>query len=179
MTVGDIASMIIALGTIGSLLYISRQVNVARKQAKGQFLLALDAQFEKFNDITMRLVMEPNFVPQGQEWAQIFGLMSVFERINIMVEDGIMDVAIVDRLHGFRLLKLIANDSIFQRLSETGAEWQDFIDMCYSLAQHREEHKISPDDKPFIQRVRTLRKDTRNFSNPFAYDPAATNTNAS
>ena len=52
MTVGDIASLIIALGTIGSLIYISRQVNVARKQAKGQFLLALDGQFEKFNDIT-------------------------------------------------------------------------------------------------------------------------------
>src|SRR5215213_5812611 len=160
MTVADIASLIIALATTGSLIYISRQVNVARQQAKGQFLLALDAQFEKFNDITVRLVREHDFVPQGAEWAQVWGLMSVFERINIMVEDKIMDIAIVDRLHGFRVLRLIANDAIFQRVSATGAEWQDFIDLCYALAHHREERKVSPDDKPFIERVRTLSKDT-------------------
>ena len=174
MTIGDIASLIIALGTIGSLIYISRQVNVARQQAKGQFLLALDAQFEKFNDITMRLVRESDFVPQGSEWAQIFGLMSVFERINIMVEDKIMDIAIVDRLHGFRMLRLIANDAIFDRVSATGSEWQDFIDLCYALAAHREARKVSPDDKHFIERVRTLSKDSHNISNPFGFDPSKT-----
>ena len=178
MTIGDIASLIIALATTGSLIYISRQVNVARQQAKGQFLLALDAQFEKFNDITLRLVRDTSFVPQGMEWGQVFGLMSVFERINIMVEDKILDIGIVDRLHGFRMLKLIANDAVFQRVSATGSEWQDFIDLCYALAAHREERNVSPDDKLFIERVRTLSKDSHNFSNPFEFDPSATTRGA-
>ena len=178
MTIGDIASMIIALGTIGSLMYISRQVNVARQQAKGQFLLALDAQFEKFTDLTVRMTIDRNFVPQGKEWAEVWGLMSVFERINIMVEDKIMDVAIVDRLHGFRLVKLIANDAIFQRLSATGAEWQDFIDLCYAVAAHREKQKASLDDKAFIGRVRTLSKETHNLSNPFEFDPNASRSSS-
>ena len=67
MTIGDIASLIMALATTGSLLYISRQVNVTRQQAKGQFLLALDAQFEKFNGLTLRMVNEKDFTPQGTD----------------------------------------------------------------------------------------------------------------
>ncbi len=111
MTIGDLASLLVALATTGSLIYVSRQVNVSRRQAKGQFLLALDAQFEKFNDVSMRLWTEQDFVPQGREWTQIWGLMSVFERINIMVEDKILDVPLVDRLHGFRLMGILPNMS--------------------------------------------------------------------
>ena len=176
MTIGDIANLIIALATTGSLIYISRQANVTRLQAKGQFLLALDGQFEKYNDMTMRLVTEKDFTPQGTEWLQVWGVMSVFERINIMVEDKILDVAMVDRLHGFRLLLIIANDAVFKRIQAAGSEWQDFIDLCYALAAHREERNVSPDDKPFIERVRTLSKDSHNFSNPFEFDPSATTT---
>ena len=55
MTLGDFASLLVALATTGSLIYISRQVNVTRLQAKGQFLLALDAQFKEYNRITLEL----------------------------------------------------------------------------------------------------------------------------
>lgn len=176
MTVGDIASLIIALGTVGSLLYISRQVNVARLQAKGQFLLALDAQFEKFTDISMRFVNEENFTPQGSEWIQIWGLMSVFERINIMVEDKILDVALVDRLHGFRLLIILSNDAIFHRIQAAGSEWQDFIDLCYAVAEHRHTPNMTPAEKTFYLRVQQLTKTTRS-RNPFGFDAVNTNSN--
>ncbi len=128
MTISDFTSVIVAVATVGTLLYISRQVTVTRQQTRGQFLLALDQQFEKSNAITMRLVTEPLFTPVGTEWYEIYQLMSVFERISIMVDDKILDIGLVDRLYGFRLLRLIANDAIYQRLMASGAEWQDFID---------------------------------------------------
>ncbi len=177
MTVGDIASLIIALATTGSLIYISRQVNVARLQAKGQFLLALDAQFEKYNEISMHLVNEKNFTPQGTEWIQIWGLMSVFERINIMVEDKILDVPLVDRLHGFRLLVIIANDTIFQRIQAAGSEWQDFIDLCYAVADHRHTSNMTPAEKSFYMRVQQLTKTTRS-RDPFGFESSNTQTGA-
>ena len=171
MTIGDIANMIIALATTGSLIYIARQSNVVRLQAKGQFLLALDGQFEKYNEMTMRLVTEKDFIPQGVEWIQIWGVMSVFERINIMVEDKILDVAMVDRLHGFRLFLIIANDAVFKRLQGAGSEWQDFIDLCYAVAEHRRAADMTPAEKSFYLRVQQLTKTTRS-TNPFGFDPS-------
>ena len=159
MTIGEIASLIIALATTGSLIYISRQVNVARRQAKGQFLLALDAQFEKFNNMTVLLVNEKEFKPDGKDWYEVWGLMSVFERINIMSEDKILDIGLIDRLHGFRLRSIIRNESIYQRLGATGSEWQDFIDLCYAVADYYEQ-KAEPEHKTFIERVRKLNKST-------------------
>lgn len=177
MTIGDLASLLVALATTGSLIYVSRQVNVSRRQAKGQFLLALDAQFEKFNDVSMRLWTEKDFVPQGLEWKEIWGLMSVFERINIMVEDKILDVPLVDRLHGFRLMGILANDAVFHRVQAAGSEWQDFIDLCYAIADHRHQPNMSPEEKLFIGRVRQLTKTTRS-RNPFGFETSNTSSNS-
>ena len=169
MTISDIASFVVALATTGSLLYISRQVNATRQQTKGQFLLALDEQFEKTTAITIRLVNEEGFRPTGTDWPEVWHLMSIFERISIMVEDHILDIGIVDRLYGFRLLALIANDDIYQRLTLSGIEWQDFIDMCYSVADHRERQGAKRRDAAFIERVRKLNKDTHAVRNPWRF----------
>jgi len=169
MTIGDIATVIMALATTGSLLYITRQVNVTRLQTKGQFLLALDDQFEKANVITARLLNEQNFTPVGNDWPEVWRLMSIFERINIMVEDNILDIGIIDRLHGFRLLGIIGNETVYQRIAATGAEWQDFIDLCYAIADYRQHNNPSRRDEAFIERVRKLDKNARKTRNPFLF----------
>ncbi len=168
MTIADFATVIMALGTVGSFVYIARQVRVQRQQAKGQFILALDAQFEKTNDITKRLVNGQTYVPEGHDWMLVFALMSVFERINIMFEDKILDIGLIDRLYGFRVVSIIANDAIYQRLASTGAEWQDFIDLCYALAHHRRK-RSSQSDKAFIERVYKLNKTYNRIPNPFSF----------
>ena len=168
--IGDLGGLLLALVTAISLFYISRQLNITRKQTKGEFLLALDDQFEKTNPITARLVNDPTFVPSGSEWGDVFRLMSVFERINIMVEDKILDVGLVNRLHSFRLLSIIANDAIYERIQSTGAEWQDFIDLCYAIANHRQRQVSGAgSDKAFIERVHKLSKQTRRIRNPFSF----------
>ena len=170
ITITDIATVLLALTTLGSLIYVSRQVSATRQATRGEFLLALDEQFEKTNTITMRLLEEPNFTPHDQEWVEIWRLMSVFERINIMVEDKMLTVGLVDRLHGFRLLKLIENDAIYGRVQVAGADWQDFIDLCYAIADHRMRTSATDRDRAFHQRVYRLSKDTRT-ANPFGIHP--------
>jgi hypothetical protein len=167
-TLGDYATLIIAIATTASLLYISRQTNVTRQQTKGQFLLALDEQIEKSRPIAGRIVNEPSFAPVGEEWIKVWQLMSIFERMNIMVEDKILDIGLVDRLWGFLLVSIIANDEIFKRLEATGAEWQDFIDICYCVADNRQ-RRNDEYDAPFIKRVHKLNKQTRRLTNPFRY----------
>jgi len=169
LTISDMASIALAFAGVGSLLYISRQVNVARQQTKGQFLLALDGHFEKLNEITARLLNEEDYKPVGKGWGEIWQLMSVYERINIMVEDKIIDIAIVDRLYGFRLLAIVANDEIFRRVQSMGAEWQDFIDLCHAVARHRRRKNLSPNNAKFFERVQSLDKQSRTSENPWRF----------
>ena len=169
LTVGDVASLIIALATAGSLLYISQQVRVSRQQTKGQFLLALDEQIEKNLPIAGRLLNEPDFHPVGNDWPAVWRLMTVFERINIMVEDKILDVAIVDRLYGFLLISIVTQDDVFNRVESSGVEWQDFIDLCYRIADHRQRNAPTQMDTVFITRVHKLSKETHRLKNPFSF----------
>ena len=169
MTISDVASVILAVTTVFSLLYISRQVNVTRQQTKGQFLLALDDLLAKSRPIMQRLMTEPNLQPEGLEWPRVWALMSVFERINIMVDDKILDIGIIDRLHGFILSGLIANDAIYHRLLSTGAEWQDFIDLCQNLAAHRRRKGIGRHHSQFLERVQALDKEARNLKDPWKF----------
>lgn len=161
MTLGDFATLMVALATTGSLIYISRQVNVTRLQAKGQFLLALDAQFKEFNRITLELANTREvFTPQSADWRDIFGYMGVFERINIMVEDKILDIALVDRLYGFRLIAILANDEVYKMVSLSGAEWQDFILLCRLIAERRRRVHVAAYDQAFIDRANQLTTDS-------------------
>ena len=169
MMINDMASIALAIAGVGSLLYISRQVKVARQQTKGQFLLALDAQFEKLNELTARLLNEEDYKPVNRAWGEVWMLMSVYERINIMVEDGILDIAIVDRLYGFRLLAIIANDEIFRRVQSMGAEWQDFIDLCRRVGSYRRRKNNSKSDSVFFERVLNLDKQARIEGNPWRF----------
>jgi hypothetical protein len=169
MSISDLASIILAVSATVSLLYIARQVSVTRQQTKGQFLLALDEQFAKSRPILQRFVGEPNFRPEGQEWPKVWALMSVFERINIMVEDKILDIGIIDRLHGFVLLGIIANNEVYERLLATGAEWQDFIDLCRAIAKHRRRKGAGPHHAAFLERVEALDKETRLLKDPWQY----------
>ncbi|MFN8529118.1 MAG: hypothetical protein U0670_10935 [Anaerolineae bacterium] len=165
MSISDIATMIMALATTGSVLYIARQVRVTRQQAKGQFLLALDERLENFRGTTIQLMNNPDYVPD--QWVEVWRLMSVFERINIMVEDQILDIPLVDRLYGYLLIMIVGNDAVYQRVKTSGSEWQDFIDLCYAIADERRKHACSDIEKAFIERVNTLDKGLHPTANPF------------
>jgi hypothetical protein len=161
MTLADFGSLALAFVTTISLIYVSRQVRVSRLQTKGQFMLALDEQLKPFASITLALAnKQVPFTPQSQDWFQVWSYLSVFERMNIMVEDGILDVAMVDRLYGFRLAAILGNDDVFKMVQQAGGEWQDFIHLCKVVAERREQNHVADYDQTFIERAKQLRTDT-------------------
>ena len=169
MTIADLASLFLAVVTTISLLYIARQVRLAQKQAKGQFILALDEQFAHSREITARFASDPKFRPEGKEWPKVWALMSIFERVSIMVEDRILDLEIVERLWGFVLIRLIENDAVYERLHATGAEWQDLVSLCHAIAKGPRRKSSHSRDKAFVERLMALEKDSRRMDNPFEF----------
>ncbi len=161
MTLADFGTIALAVVTTISLIYVSRQVRVSRLQTKGQFMLALDQQLRPFGKITLALAnKQVPFTPQSADWVQVWSYLSVFERMNIMVEDGILDVAMVDRLYGFRLAAILGNDDIFDMVQKSGGEWQDFIHLCKVVAERRQQVHVADYDQTFIDRAGKLRTDT-------------------
>ena len=136
---------------------------------RSEFLLALDDQFEKVRDILVKVVGDVSFVPEGKDWPRVWALMSVFERISIMVRGRGHHRRRHrrSRLYGYVMLRLIGNDGVFDRLKTTGAEWQDFVELCYRLARRRARSQ-HPHDRSFAERVHQLSKDTRT-ANPFSF----------
>ena len=78
-----------------------------------------------------------------------------------------LDIALVDRLYGVRLYIVLGNDAIFEHVKSTGSEWQDFIDICYAVADQRMKGRVGQRDKAFRDRVYQLSKDTRSAEHPF------------
>lgn len=161
MTAADFGSIALAFITAISLIYVSRQVNATRLQAKGEFIQALDRQFRDYNRIGIDIIRNrQHFAPKSDDWREIIGYMGVFERMNIMVEDKILDIALVDRLYGSRPILLLSSDEVYQMVSESGAEWRDFIHLCRRIADHRRQVHVADYDQPFIERASKLTTDT-------------------
>ena len=74
MTLESIATISYSFAGVVGLLYISRQVAIARDQAKGQFLLSLDDRLEKSMEVTSRLFNDQNFTPVGKEWGRCLAI---------------------------------------------------------------------------------------------------------
>ncbi len=60
-------------------------------------------------------------------------------------------------------------DAIYQRLASTGAEWQDFIDLCYAVADTRLNNHDLAHDTVFVERVHKLNKQARDPQSPWNF----------
>jgi hypothetical protein len=146
-SIESIATIIgLALTAIG-LIYTGSQIHGSKKVARGEFLLHLDEMLQKHNDVHIRLRpggewAKGNTGPKNnEEWAAVERYMGLFERVNILVEDKIIDIDTIDRLYGYRIINISENKVIRQaKLEQESQSWQDFIklkDKIYYLRQNR------------------------------------------
>lgn len=133
----------LAMTAIG-LIYTAHQIKEARKVTRGQFLLHLDELFQQHYEV--HLALRPggkwknhNSGPQfAKDWAAVDKYMGLFERINILVNDGIVDIDTIDKLYGYRVHNLVRNPIINQaKLVEAAEDWQDFIELWHKLERAR------------------------------------------
>jgi hypothetical protein len=143
MQLGDaLATVAIALTTAG-LVYAGLQLRDAKRSARGQFLLALDERFERHAEVHYRLRVGGDWArasdsgPQEPaEWIAVEMYMGLFERVDLLVRDGLISLTAVDDLYGYRLLNLVANPVIRQeKLIRDADWWRLFIHLWSELSQ--------------------------------------------
>lgn len=138
-SVTAIATAVGVMLTGGGLIFAGWQVRVARRVAEGEFLLKLDEMFRHHQDVHLALrqgkwsdgVSGPE---TNKEWAAVDAYMGLFERVYILIKRKIIDKKTVDRLYGYRIEKIVDNDTIRQaKLVQERGKWQDFIALCALL----------------------------------------------
>ena len=136
-----VASIIAAIG----LIYVGKQLKASKKIARAEFLLRLDELFREHTEVHVRLrpggdwASESKGPESNEEWAAVERYMGLFERIKVMIDDGIVDLDTVDKLYGYRVFN-IANNTIIRKAKLEGERakyWAKFIELKRALEDHR------------------------------------------
>jgi len=140
------ATIIGLIMTALGLMYTGYQIRGSKKTARGEFLLHLDEIFQQHKDIHKRL--RPGGIwGDGQtgptdvdEWIALESYMGLFERINILIEDRIVDIDTIDRLYGYRIINISENRIVREaKLEKKSDYWQDFIKLRNKITKIRQD----------------------------------------
>jgi hypothetical protein len=122
------------------LLYAARQLRISRKIARGEFLLHLFELVQNYNEVHYALTEDGRWAngvsgPKTQEdWRQVDRYMGLLESLQILIEDGFLDLKTVDRQYGHRVVALVRNKAIQERsLKDRAYRWRDFTALVRGL----------------------------------------------
>lgn len=124
------------------LIYTGYQISESKKVARGEFLLHLDEILQQHNDTHIRLRPGGNWAngksgpKNNKEWVAVERYMGLFERVNILVEDKIIDIDTIYRLYGYRVINISENKNIRKfKLEKESQSWEDFIKLRDKIDQ--------------------------------------------
>jgi hypothetical protein len=158
MVIGLIISAIGLFLTAAALFYAGKQFKASQRVSAGDFLLRVDEMlFTQHNDVHTFLrpggkwaggVIAPS---SPEEWNMVERYMGMFERVKVLMDDGLLDVDVdVDadeRFYGYRIRNIIANQEIV-RVKQLHSEvewtnlshrerkihlWKHFIELWHEL----------------------------------------------
>ena len=122
------------------LVYTAEQIRRARKISLADFLLKLDDQIRNYDEVHSKLRPGGEWSQNGkgpqapQEWIPVEKYMGLFERIQLMVESGIIPLDTIERFYGYRVENIVNNEVIEQKkLVDQKEGWQNFINLAKSL----------------------------------------------
>jgi hypothetical protein len=158
---GSVATAIGSIATAAGVLFAAWQLAESRKVAKeskrvaeeskriaqGEFLLRLDELFRHHDVVHRRLRPGGEWGQKGggpssndnEAWADIESYMGLFERIKVLIDNGIVDLEIVNRLYGYRVSNITSCDEIRKgklENPETRHGWSDFIALARALNRY-------------------------------------------
>jgi hypothetical protein len=139
-----IASIIAAVG----LIYVGKQLRESKKIARAEFLLRLEELFQEHTEVHTRLRPGGDWADgskgpsTSEEWVKVERYMGLFERIQVLIDDRIVDLDAVDRFYGYRVLNIVDNPIIRQAKleGERAKYWKNFIKLQRALEErHRKQ----------------------------------------
>lgn len=148
-----VATAVMAIVASIALVYAKGQIKEAqnqlqhsRRKAHGDFLLRLDEAFQRHLEV--HKLLQPAFAwgkekgrskagpSDPEDWFKVTQYMGLFERINSLLKNEIVDLATFDDLYGYRLYNIVSNDTIRKVKLEdpTLAQyWEHLIDLWLKL----------------------------------------------
>jgi hypothetical protein len=134
----ELAALIISAvgvaGAVAGLWYGALQLRHTRSSARASFLLDLDSSFAQHVEVHRLLRPGGAWAGTGKgpttadEWIAVEDYMGLFERIEVLIEGGVLVASLVDRLYGYRVSNIVANPVVRDQKLIAGADgWQDFL----------------------------------------------------
>jgi hypothetical protein len=134
------AGLVLALGgllvALGGFIYAGRQLFLSQRSARGSFLLDVEEMLRHHDHVHTKLDSKggADWNPATEEWPAVEAYMGVFERIQLLIEERILELGTVDRLYSYRVLNIVSNDYIRkEKLVEKAQFWPDFCRLWHSL----------------------------------------------
>ena len=136
-----LATVVGVMGGLLGLWYAGRQLRESRLASRGEFLLELDNAFVRHAEIHRRLRPGGEWAGTGRgpetadEWIAVEDYMGLFERIEVLIEGGILDAPLVNRLYGYRVNNIVANATIRKtKLIDGRGGWTDLLRLIQRLS---------------------------------------------
>lgn len=145
----SIATAVTAVAALAALVYARGQIQEAQKQLQhshkishGDFLLRLDEAFQRH--IAVHKLLQPMFKwgnnkggpVNDEDWFLVTSYMGLLERVNYLVESGVVGIEIIDKLYGYRVYNIVANDAIRKAKLEDPQKavyYEEFIKLWLKL----------------------------------------------
>ena len=147
--IGAVAAGVGAPVAAVALIVGARQLLQGRRTSQGQFLLSLDEAFRQHLTTHMRFrpasaagsaVVGTWCGPYAtgpetdEDWVAVEAYMGLFERVNVMVDRGLLDVDVVRRLYGYRVGNVLSNPRVVRaKLNAEATGWVEFIALADKL----------------------------------------------
>lgn len=124
----DVATIAAALATIAALIYAGQQLKHSRHVATADLLLRIDELLTQYNDIHEQLIVSqflsrnphlPQPANGGESLVSTFqknSYMGLLERVNILMETGLLDIETVHHLYEHRVQTLAQDPEVCEWL---------------------------------------------------------------
>jgi hypothetical protein len=143
----QIEELLAALGLLltgAGLAFAGLQLIDTRRSERGQLLLQLDEKFYRHVVIHQRLRPGGDWAEAGkgpnsaEEWSAVEAYMALFERMNYLRRERMVELRAVDSFYGYRLCNLVRNSLVLhEKIEERGRHWRDFIELWEALSRLR------------------------------------------
>jgi|SRR5215217_7745870 len=112
----------------------------AKAAAAGGLLFEIDRALATFDDVHTALRpggggwFPKNQPPSADHWVRVERYMGTFERIHALVEAGLLDIALVEEIYGYRIANLVDDETVYaEKLLANARGWTRFIELWSDL----------------------------------------------
>jgi len=105
-----------ALATTFTLFFIARQLRAAHRATQGTFINELDKELAQFANV-LNGTHEPDFANtfanlSNVERASYYRCFDYFERVKTLLDSGVIDLHVVDRMIGYPFFLMVNNSTL-------------------------------------------------------------------